>query len=194
MSMGYNDFLNIDKEMNQYKQGAMGNSFNFLEGLLKNSINNGMPNKGELLQSGMGNINRGTNNAIRRNNENMAGRGMLRSGVASAVNAGIANQGNEQVGNYQLGLDQMEQDYKQKAIMQLLGLNQFQGNQNMNLLNNATDNKQFYETFNENQRQFNSQLEQQEYGWGDFLGQLFGTVGGIAGGRLADKGLSKAGL
>lgn len=194
MSWGYNDFLNIDKEMNQYKQGAYGNSFNFLEGLLKNSINNGMPNKGELLQQGLGSINRNTSNAIRKNNESFAGRGMGRSGVASAVNAGIANQGSEAIGKYELGLNEMEQDYKQKAIMNLLGLNQFQGNQSMGLLDNAFRQKQFYEGLNESQRQFNAQQEAQEYGWGDFLGQLFGTVGGIAGGRLADKGLAKMGV
>ena len=108
-----------------------GENFGYLQDYLKNILGNGLPNRAQYEQQGLGAIGKGTNQAVQRTKENLASSGLLRSGVGQSAIADIYGGQSNAIQGLESGLNQQEQAYKGNALSQLLGLNQFQGSQNL---------------------------------------------------------------
>ena len=161
----------------------LGSEFGYLSKYLKDILEGGLPNKANLLQEGKGLIDTSVNNAVTQANEGLASRGLYRSGVGAAVEGNIRGQGSQAYAQLGNNLNELEQKRKSDAIARLLGLNQFEGGQNLSEYGMNLEQSRFYQTLAEQMRQFNIQQENQPSDFARILGGLLSagaTVGSAA--------------
>jgi hypothetical protein len=174
---GYlSDIARKKKEAETLKthQQGLGSQFGFLTDYIKGILEGGLPDREKYLQSAKASIGKSTSNAVKGLNENLASRGMFRSGVGTNALASIYGNEASALGDVENQLNQMELSYKQNAINNLLGLNQFEGNQYGKFLGMDRGYDQWKQGLVENQRQFNAQMDAQPDPWMQLLGSAVG--------------------
>lgn len=153
----------------------LGSDFDYLKGLVGNQLA-GDPNKGLYRQLFNKQLGTQQNRAVKNINEQLSSSGFRGAG------ANLIGDVFEQGANATQGFegDLMKNDFaiKQNAIGQLLGLNQFEGNQNFGMFQSDRQQGQF-DTAQANQMSmFNQQLQFQKDNqpswWESILGSLIG--------------------
>lgn len=170
----------------------MGRHNKTLEDYIGNSLRQGMPGKDQIVQQGTANINRNTSNAIMRSNEDMASKGMFKSGISGAVNADIYGQGARAQGEFMSNIAEKEAGFRQQAIYQLLGLNNTelnQLNQNKNMALGLKDRDMAQRQFMANMyAQSQTREDSEPDPFMQFLGALLGAGTQVGSAAIIAKG------
>lgn len=170
----------------QANQPNKGDFYEMLGALLTERLQGGMSGLENVKQSSEGAINKGFNTSRTKMKEDLASRGMGGSGAALSAIAQLGGERASALGDNDIKINQMNEDYKQNALTQLLGLNSFGA---------GAEQQQFGNLFSLlgldiNQMNFNREMKYKEdntpSGFGQFLGQLLG-----AGTQISSAALSK---
>lgn len=160
--------------------GFKGDFYAMLGSLLSKTLTDGIPNLNEMKFNSQKGINQNYQGSRKALQEDFAGRGMGGSGAANVALAGLAGDRYSATLQNNLGYDQMDTSYKQNALSQLLGLNQFGGNQDLN----ANSQRLSLLGLNQGQYQFDQNLQfqkdNQPSDWASLLGSLLGVGGQVA--------------
>lgn len=176
-------------KQNYAETNNLGSSFGFLKDYFTNNANNGDPNISAYRQQGQGAIKTNVKNNINATNEALASRGMLNSGIASAATANVYGQGDQALGQFETNLAEKDQQYRNNAIMGLLGLNQFEGNQNQGKANTLLNYDLQDRQLKQNQYQYDTTLNyQKDQSSTDFMDIIAGILGTGAGGFAGSAG------
>lgn len=177
----------LTQEAKQYADKPVGNylgqNYDYLTKYLKDILGSGLPNKANILQEGRGVIDTSVNNAVTQANEGLASRGLFRSGVGAAVEGNIRGQGSAAYGSLQNDINELEQQRKSNAIQNLLGLNQFEGSQNLNEKQMNLGYSEFQQRLAEAMRQFQQKMDNQPSDFARILASILSagaTVGAAA--------------
>jgi len=160
--------------------------------MFRDILSKGDPNMAMYRQNIQGTLNTQSDQAQRSLRENLAGSGMLRSGAATAGFLGLEANRSQALAGAETTLAQQDQDYRDKAISRLLGL------ETMKQGESAGNRDYAYKlrSLTENARQFDTNLgfeKSKSSGspWGALLGGVAGTflggVGGSAGAALGSQ-------
>ena len=175
-----------NKRFGQFLMGGKGNNlgsnFGFLENYFKKMIEEGHPLIDEFRQKGLSGINKATDTSLTNLEQGVAGTGLLNTGVMAQGVSNIEAGRSEGVSNLNTGLAELDYQSKTSAVSGLLGLNQFEGSQNLgesqfirSLLANLF-------TSGEAQDAQNAQAS----GFGQILGSLIGAGGTIGAAAISD--------
>ena len=182
-----------------WKPGAtepnfLGSDFEMLRGLLSNQSKQGDQNKGAYRNLFNKQIGKQSKGAIKNINEQLASSGFRGAG-ANLIGDVFETQANATQG-FENNLLQNDTQIKSSALAQLLGLNQFEGNQQFGKFQSDRQNTQFGQSMDEQRRQFNEQLQYQKDSepawWESLLGSLLG--GGAQVGAAALTGGGSSGM
>jgi hypothetical protein len=186
MAYDYGNQFNLPTVGNwkpQERPNILGSDFNYLKEMLK-SQTAGDPNKDIFRKIFDKQLGKSSSRAITNINEQLASSGFRGAG-ANLINDVFETQANA---TQQFEGDLLNNDLKikQNAIAQLLGLNQFEGGQNMGLFQSDRQNDQFGQSLAEQKRQFDInmafQREQSNTDFWDVLGGILGAGAGALGG------------
>lgn len=159
-----------------------GTDYDFYNSLFRDILSKGDPNQALYRQNLQGTINSQFNQSQQRLRENLAGSGMLRSGAALSGFMGLEGGRSQALAGAEVNLAQQDQDYRDKAITRLLGLEQMKTGE----FQSNRDYAYRLRGLAENQRQFDQQLAFEKYKYEDsqpsWLGTLLGGIGGAFGG------------
>lgn len=128
---GLNDLLSQAKQ-----QSGTGDFYGLLGQVLSKQMTDGLPNMDAYRQFSEGSINKSFNNSRTSMKEDLASRGMGGSGAAMAAMAGLSGERASALGQNSLGLSEMDENYKQQALGNLMNLNAFGANAQQNQFQN----------------------------------------------------------
>lgn len=169
-----------------------GQNFDFLQGNLKDTIGGKLdPALMQLLGAGKRNISQLGDTSRRNIRQDLAGSGFRGSG-ANLMNDVFKTQSGA-MGDLTADVGQMGMQNRQNAIMQLLGLNQFQAQQNTGQQQYQTGAFQNLAQMLQSGAFADRGLDQQEQGssWEQIIGGLLGEgAGALSGGYLGGLGSS----
>ena len=168
------------------QHGFSGQDFGFLTGNLRTQIGAGgfSPFLTQLLSQGRKDIGRQTRSARESIRESGASSG-FRGSSANLFNQLFESEAGA-LSNLRTGIGGVAANQQSRLIDQLSGLTQFQGGQQLSQARLQELMRQFDITTEEGRRQFNEALaedrrqfdESQEFGFGDFLGDILGAGAG----------------
>lgn len=162
----------------------LGGNYDFLQNLLKQRISEGSSNKKQLLDFNKQAIEKSIGASREAIAEDFAGRGTFGSAAMAQINSNLAGEKALALGKSAQDVNLMDENTKSQAIGMLLGLNQFQGStefrQDQFEYQKEFDEKRFREQI----RQFELQLEEAGYGWGDFFGDVLGGAAQVGSAAL----------
>ena len=159
-----------------------------IRALLGSQSQIGLPDKQNYIQNAAKNINASANTAVANTKADVASQGLGRSGIGLAAVNGVNNGRYAALGNAANQVNQMDASYKQNALNQLLGLeeysqnsaqSQFNANRDYGLRNKALDQQQ--QQFLQN---LDFQMNNQPDPWASILGSLIGAGGQIGAAAL----------
>lgn len=167
-----NYFVNQNTTNDATAKKFLGSNFDYLQNNLKKGVEGNNPIFDQIFGNASRRIGASTDRAVQDIKEQGAQSGFRGAG-GNLINDAYRNEGNalSQVSDSLAG---QKLQYQQNAIAQLLGLNQFEGNQYQNLFNSDRQNMQFQQGFAENRRQFDEQMANQPSWWEGILGSLIG--------------------
>ena len=166
----------------------LGGNYDYLSGTIKKGIDGSNPIFDQLFGNAQRRIGASTDRAVQDIKEQGAQSGFRGVG-GNLINDAYRNEGNalSQVSDSLMG---QQLQYQQNAISQLLGLNQFEGNQYMNAFQSDRQNTQFNLSQAQQMEMFNQNLQFQKDNtpswWEGVLGSLLGggaQVGAAYAGR-----------
>jgi hypothetical protein len=162
----------------------LGRNYDFLQNLLKQRVSEGSSNKKQLLDFNKQAIEKSIGASREAIAEDFAGRGTFGSAGMAGINAKLAGEKALALGQSAQQINLMDENVKSNAIGMLLGLNQFEGQTDFRQ-DQFEYQKEFDEKrFREQIRQFELQLEEAGYGWGDFFGDLLGGAAKVGSAAL----------
>lgn len=179
---GFISFEQFAGNMNQTRDAIYNNSlrdhkgdfYGMLGSILSKQIQSGLPNVDEYRQLSQSAIKKNAKLNQTQLNESFANRGMGNSGAAMAAQAMLSGETSQALGQNEVQLSQMQEDYKNNALSQLLNLNSFganaEQNQISNLLNLLGLDRQQYQ-FSKN---LNFQKDNQSSDFAQLLGSVLG--------------------
>lgn len=174
---------------NQTSGGFSGVDYNYLGNLLKGQIDNGMPQMGMYRQNSQAAVNTGADQAKRTLQANLAGSGMLRSGMATTGLMNVEGQREQALADNEVKLSGMDQTFRSQALGNLLGLNQLglrelEGNRNysMGLQNSLINQDQM--AWERTYKNDNTPSP-----WGNVLGQLISSGAQVGAAAASDRRL-----
>lgn len=101
--------------------------YDYLMKLLKGQSEGGMPFKNQLLQTSTGAINNQYNKASQSMNDMLSAKGLGKSGIGIAAQGNLAGEQSGALNQATSGINQQDIQYRNQAIMNLLGLNTSEG-------------------------------------------------------------------
>jgi hypothetical protein len=194
------DFISGLKMPQQQQSGQasnsnnfLGSNFDYLSQILKGQSLSGDPNKDKYRETFDKQLGVQTGSAVKNINEQLASSGFRGSG-ANLIGDVFETQANATQG-FENNLLQNDTQIKSSALAQLLGLNQFEGNQKFGKFQSDRQNTQFGQSLDEQRRQFNEQLQYQKDSepawWEDMLGTLLSSGARIGAAALSDARLKE---
>ena len=172
------DFSGLQNFANQGTQQLP--MYQDLMNMLKGGYTGGLPYKDQLVQTATGAINNQYNKASQNLSSNLSAKGLGKSGIAIQAQGQLAGEQSGALNTATANLNQEDIQYRNQAIMNLLGLNQSEG---------GYENAQRQEQLKALSTIFGGQLEQEKIDdptqiWESLLGNV-----GKFGGELALKHL-----
>lgn len=174
----------------------LGSNFNNLQEVLNKLLKGGDPNKDQYRQLFEKQLGKQTSGAVRNIKEQMSASGF--KGAGANLLGDIYETGANATQGFENDLLQRDTQIGQNALAQLLGLNQYEGNQKLNAFQSDRANQQFNlsQLMNQlmQQQQFEFQKDQSGTGFFDILGGVLGAgAGALGGGFLGGLGSKWAG-
>jgi hypothetical protein len=151
----------------------LGANFNWLTDTLKGNYSKGL-DMGKYRNNAAGLIGKATNRQVKNTQENLNASGLSRAGVGYSVVNDIYGKESEALAGVENNLINQDIAFKQNSIAQLLGLNQFEGQQNLGEQGQNRNYEMSLRSFFENQRQFNAEMDAQPEWWESLLGNVVG--------------------
>lgn len=157
-----------------------GDFYGLLGDMLSKQMTDGLPNLDQYQQLSEGSINKSFNNSRTSMKEDLASRGMGGSGAAMAAMAGLSGERASALGQNALGLSEMNENYKQQALGNLMNLNSVGVNAKQNQFSNILNALGLQlGQFNQN-RDYQMQKDNQPSWLGSLLGSLLGAGTSVA--------------
>lgn len=163
-------------------QSFLGSNFDFLQNTLKNNVEGKNSIFAQLFGNASRKIGASTDRAVQDIKE-MGAQSGFRGAGGNLLNDAYRNEG-EALSQVSDSLSMQELQFKQNAINQLLGLNQFEGGQKFGVYQSDRQQGQFDQSQRQAWNMFQEQLAAQNKGsdfW-DVLGGILGSAGGALGG------------
>lgn len=162
----------------------LGGNFNNLQEMLTKLFKSGDPNKDQYRQLFEKQLGKQTSGTVRNIKEQMSASGF--KGAGANLLGDVYETGANATQGFENDLLQRDTQIEQNALAQLLGLNQFEGNQKLNAFQSDRSNQQFNQSLLMNQlmqqQQFEFQKDQSGTGFWDVLGGVLGAGAGALGG------------
>lgn len=149
--------------------GGSGLDYKYFGDLLKDMIAKGDPNQAIYRQAALGDVNKGYDRGAITLRENLAGSGMLRSGVGQNAFATLEGGRQNAIAGVDTQLAARDQSFRQNALKNLLGLFGQESSQGQSW-------KEFLLNLQNNQNQFDWQKNFTEENTADPLGQILGNI------------------
>ena len=186
---------NIVKQANQVDPnktpgGFTGVDYKYFTDLLDNMIKNGMPQIDLYRQNAQKNINQSTQAGESTLAQSLAQSGLFRSGALPMGILNLEGQKANAMGNVEVNLAAQDQAFRQKALSNLLGLqetglSELSGNRNYSLGLQQLLSKLISEQFLRDQANDNSGA------WGDILGKIISAGGQVGAAAASDRRLKE---
>jgi len=161
--------------------GYSGVEYNYLADILKKQMTEGDPTLDVNRQATQAQINQSVNKSQSTVGQNLANTGLSRSGLNTASIVNLEGQRANAIGNAEVNLINQDQEYKQQALTNLLGLSSVAGSELSNNQRYYTQLQSILAGLNATNKA--SEGSTSDEAWGNILGQLLnagGTVGAAA--------------